>query len=78
MLIISHRGNLEGSNKSIENLPEQVDKVISLGFDVEVDLRVNQGLFWLGHDEPQYQINGNWLKERASNLWIHCKNSFWK
>jgi hypothetical protein len=37
--IISHRGNLTGSDQKLENKPEQIEKVINMGFDVEVDLR---------------------------------------
>jgi hypothetical protein len=28
----------------------------------------------LGHDEPQYEINYDWLNNRLNKLWIHCKN----
>lgn len=77
MKIISHRGNLNGSSKSsinLENNPEQIDKCINLGFDVEIDIwKINDQLF-LGHDSPTYLIDHTWLEERNSKLWIHCKN----
>ncbi len=28
----------------------------------------------MGHDEPQYKIDHNWLDKRRHYLWIHCKN----
>ena len=28
----------------------------------------------MGHDEPQYKIDHNWLNKRRDYLWIHCKN----
>lgn len=71
-LIISHRGNLNGSNPEMENMPEYILKAIHQGFDCEVDLwRVGDELF-LGHDRPQYKIEWGFIIRRG--LWIHCKN----
>ena len=39
MKYISHRGNLDGRNLKTENSPNQIDTVLSLGYDVEIDLR---------------------------------------
>lgn len=74
MKIISHRGNLEGPVPVDENNPSYIDKAISEGFDVEIDLYCIGDTYWLGHDEPQYQIDVSWLSQRKSVLWIHCKN----
>lgn len=76
MKIISHRGNLDGPNLSKENHPNTIDIAISLGFDVEVDIYFdhNKKLFYLGHDQPQYNVSLLWLNERINNLWLHCKN----
>ena len=41
MKLIAHRGNINGSEPDNENSPEYIDKCIELGFDVEIDLRVN-------------------------------------
>ena len=38
MKIISHRGNLNGPNKNLENRLDTIEKAIQLGFDVEVDI----------------------------------------
>lgn len=74
MLWISHRGNVNGPEPSLENNPEFLDSAISQGFDVEVDLWAsNQDLF-LGHDEGQYMVTNSWLVERSTSLWVHCKN----
>ena len=35
--IIAHRGNIGGSNPEVENNPEQIDKCIAEGYDVEID-----------------------------------------
>lgn len=72
--IISHRGNLNGSDHSRENSPEYIDEAINAGFDVEIDVRCEDHMFYLGHDKPQYYVPMSWLVERKDKLWIHCKN----
>lgn len=74
MILISHRGNIEGKNPERENHPDYVDEAIVLGYDVEIDLWSIEGVLLLGHNEPQYGIAQHWLNERVSKLWIHCKN----
>jgi hypothetical protein len=74
MIVISHRGNIEGSNKDTENNPHQVESVIKQGYDCEIDLRVDGGNFFLGHDEPKYKISIDWLMTYQNSLWIHCKS----
>jgi hypothetical protein len=74
MKLISHRGNTVGSFESRENEQTYIDKAISEGYDVEVDLWVLKGILYLGHDNPQYDISESWLKERTDKLWVHCKN----
>lgn len=74
MKIISHRANLYGKDLNTENNPSQIDKVIEMGFDVEIDLRVVNGTIYLGHDLPQYPIDFKWLEERENKLWIHAKD----
>ena len=74
MLLIAHRGNLFGPNPSTENKPETIEKCISLGYSVEIDLRVINGELFLGHDNPDYKIDLDFLKKHKDFLWIHCKN----
>mgnify|MGYP006285186821 CR=1 FL=1 len=75
MLVISHRGNLRGALSSNENSPKSIDIAIGLGFDCEIDLWVSsKNSMLLGHDFGEFEISFNWLFERASKLWIHCKN----
>ena len=75
MILISHRGNINGPNPKQENHPIYIQKSLDLGYDVEIDIWMEDwGILFLGHDEPQYAITLDWLKERSSNLWIHCKN----
>jgi hypothetical protein len=72
--IISHRGCLEGPDSINENRPHQIDKALSLKFDVELDLWMVKDNFFLGHCQPQYQIKLDWLLKRSNYLWVHCKN----
>jgi len=70
MIIISHRGNLNGRDSRLENNPDHVAEMSRI-HQVEVDLwRINGELF-LGHDGPQYQIDSDFFN---ANLWVHCKN----
>jgi hypothetical protein len=74
MIYISHRGNIDGKKPHLENQPEYIDDAIALGYDVEIDVWMIEGVLLLGHDEPQYGITQDWLNERYDHLWIHCKN----
>lgn len=70
--LIAHRGNIDGINPELENSPEYISEAISQGFDVEIDLRIIGGEFYLGHDSPQYKVNESYLFN--DNFWIHAKN----
>jgi hypothetical protein len=72
MLIIAHRGNVEGSKPDKENRPEYIMKAINMGFDVEIDVWEKDNKLFLGHDEPLYNIGREFLNQ--NRLWIHCKN----
>jgi hypothetical protein len=75
MILISHRGNINGKFESWENEPTYIDKAISEGYDVEVDAWYKDEILWLGHDKPDYGIDFRWVRDRLSKLWIHCKNT---
>jgi hypothetical protein len=74
MIYISHRGNIDGKKPHLENNPSYIDEAIDLGYDVEIDLWMIDGRTYLGHDEPQYEVDDSWLGERTDKLWVHCKN----
>jgi len=74
MILISHRGNINGRMESYENEPTYIDLAIKKGYDVEVDVWYKDGILWLGHDEPQYGVDFRWFRDRLTKLWIHCKN----
>ena len=74
MILISHRGNLNGKIPEKENHPDYIDAAIKAGYDVEIDLWEVDGELFLGHDEPQYYVPMTWLVKRKDKLWIHCKD----
>ena len=78
MKLIAHRGLIDGPEKTLENNPIHIQQVCNMGFECEVDLRVLDGEFFLGHDYAQYKIDKKFLF--INLLWIHAKNSealFW-
>ena len=74
MILISHRGNINGKHTERENHPSYIDEAIAAGYDVEIDVWVRGDKIFLGHDTPDYMIDINWLENRSPSLWIHCKN----
>lgn len=74
MKFISHRGNISGKNTDEENRPSAILNAISLGYDCEIDLWLENNKLYLGHDYPEYLIREDFLKEFKDFLWIHCKN----
>jgi hypothetical protein len=75
MILISHRGNINGPNPARENSPYYVMEAIVMGYNVEIDVWLIDGTLFLGHDEPQYKIDISWIDDRSYKLWIHCKNT---
>jgi hypothetical protein len=73
MILISHRGNLFGKNEEKENNPTHIDSIID-SYDVEIDLRMKNGILFLGHDYEQYEVSEEWILKNSSKLWIHCKD----
>ena len=73
MYLISHRGNINGIQKSKENDPNYINKAIESGFDVEVDVRYTGSKFFLGHDNDQYEIDKDFLLNEK--IWCHAKTN---
>lgn len=74
MILISHRGNINKKLPYYENEPSYIDDAINKGYDVEIDVWCINNKIYLGHDEPQYEIDLTWIENRSRYLWIHCKN----
>lgn len=75
MIFIAHRGNVFGPCPKDENNPEYITNAINMGFDCEIDVWLIAGKLFLGHDEPQYEIDIDFLLENKDKLWVHCKNT---
>ena len=73
MYLISHRGNLNGPNINNENNPDYIMEALSKNYDVEIDVRVYDNKFYLGHDEPTYEVNETFLLNKK--LWCHAKDN---
>jgi hypothetical protein len=69
---ISHRGNLDGRVINSENSPDYISNALSKGYEVEIDVWFVSDSFYLGHDEPLYLINEEFLENES--LWCHAKN----
>jgi hypothetical protein len=74
MILISHRGNIDGKIPEYENNPNYIEAALELGYEVEIDLWVVDDKLYLGHDEPQYEITWEYFKDKVDKLWVHCKN----
>jgi hypothetical protein len=72
VILISHRGNLNGVIVERENSIDYVEEALSQGFDVEIDVWDIFGSYFLGHDEPKYLVKKDFLK--IDGLWCHAKN----
>ena len=72
MIYISHRGLISGSDKNLENNPDQITYLCQKNINVEVDVRLYKNKFYLGHDEPVYKIDKKFLLN--NKIWCHAKN----
>jgi hypothetical protein len=73
-VLISHRGNVNGSNPHLENRMDYIDAALMLGYDVEIDVWYHNSNIYLGHDYPQHISDIDWFNFRKEYIWIHCKN----
>ncbi len=73
MILISHRGNITGPNKLMENTLEHINNSL-LNYDCEIDVHYIENCLFIGHDTPDQKVDLAWLEDRKSKLWIHCKN----
>lgn len=73
MRLIAHRGLFEGPNPELENHPDQITLATNKGFNAEIDLWWMDENWWLGHDEPTYKVDEDFITQPM--LWLHCKNT---
>ena len=72
MKFIAHRGNINEPNPQKENHPDYISEAIQLGYDVEIDVWLIDNKWYLGHDNPQYEIKYTFLLD--FRFWLHAKN----
>ena len=71
MILISHRGNLNGRIPKRENGDKYCQDAIDAGYNVEIDVWYTD-TWWTGHDRPQYRVDPNFFKKEE--VWCHAKN----
>ncbi len=72
VILISHRGTVEGRVVERENTPAYLEEALKAGFEVEVDVWFLEGEFWLGHDRGEVRTELEFLKREG--FWVHAKN----
>ena len=71
-IVIAHRGNVSGKQSGLENGQRYCQKAIDAGYNVEIDVHWYDGIFWTGHDRPQYRVDTDFLKK--DEVWCHAKD----
>ena len=69
MILISHRGNINGRNIDMENTIDYIDDALDQGYHVEVDVWMIGDKLYLGHDSIQEEITTKYLMN--PKLWVH-------
>jgi hypothetical protein len=72
MILISHRGNINGRNAERENNPDYIEEAIAAGYNVEVDVWLVDGKWMLGHDFPKDEVPLSFFER--PEIWTHAKN----
>ena len=76
MILIAHRGNMNGIVRGEENKPEYLRKALNAGYDIEVDIRLTKDGWFLGHDGPEQRIEGDFFETfDPAHVWYHAKNA---
>ena len=70
MILISHRGNINGRNPNLENGQRYCQAAIDAGYNVEIDVHFYDGILWTGHDRPQYRVDDDFLLQEE--VWCHA------
>jgi len=74
LLVISHRGNMMGPRMGTENKKETIIDVITrFKIPVEVDVRILNNKFYLGHDTIVEEIDPQFLIQNRHMLYVHAK-----
>ena len=79
MKIISHRGNLNGPESETENSPKKIEEALKLGYECEIDVWYQSGIFTLCHDfknDKHYNVNIEFLKKMDYGVMQKILRSF--
>lgn len=72
MILISHRGNINGKIPKIENSVFYIEEALNQNYNVEIDVwKIHKELL-LGHDEPLHYSSLSFLDN--PKFWLHAKN----
>jgi hypothetical protein len=71
MILISHRGNINGKNPEKENTMDYIFDALDAGYHCEIDVHYDNHKWFLGHDKPSQPIHETFLL--FNNLWLHAK-----
>lgn len=72
MILIAHRGNIFGPNKRRENKPNYIQEALNKNYHVEIDVWYISNKIYLGHDEPKYETDLEFLQS-DNRIICHCK-----
>ena len=72
MILISHRGNISGSNLERENTGPYIQEALDQGYEVEIDVWYKDNTLFLGHDGPKNKTNLKFISKNS--LWCHAKS----
>lgn len=72
MILISHRGNINGKQEERENTISYINEALEKGYDVEVDVWGKGDFLYLGHDKANTLVDPIFL--RNPSIWCHAKN----
>ncbi len=71
MIIIAHRGNLNGIDEN-EHSPLNILRCLKSELDVEIDAHWYNDELWMGHDKPVYKCPPSYLTNK--HIWFHAKD----
>lgn len=71
MIKIAHRGNYKGKDSIRENTLDYIREALNNGYNVEIDVIMDDGIFRLGHDTPGEKIALHQMTSK--NIWVHAK-----
>lgn len=74
MILISHRGNVNGIKANRENTISYIQEALDLGYDVEIDIWNVNNILYLGHDRGLNVIDHSFINKYKDKLWLHCKD----